>query len=71
MSATDEVTRAYDLVNAVLQPLMRKGGKGEVEAARVAYGQLNLLKQWARAGAGMHEAAEAQTQKLKVKKRRG
>ncbi len=58
MTPTDEVKRAYELVDKVLQPLLRGDGKRrEVEPARVAYGSLNLIRQWALVGARHAESA--------------
>lgn len=71
MSGKDEIARAYKLVDKVLQPLVKGDGeKADVKAARVAVQALHLLRQWARVGAAMHEAA-ATPDKLKLKKRRG
>lgn len=60
MSGKDEIARAYKLVDKVLQPLVKGDGeKADVKAARVAVQALHLLRQWARLGAAMHEAAAA------------
>ena len=53
LTPTEEVEKAYSLINEAIQPMLKSssGGEEQVEGFRIAYGALQIMRQYAKVGA--------------------